>query len=72
MSVLKIKKDNGSWEEISGFASNSDNKLPTVTIDNNDNVLQVVNGEWKVLSLENSTIANYIDEYIADALGGSY
>lgn len=46
--------------------------LPDVTTDHNNNILQVVNGEWKVLSLAESTIANYIDEYIADALGGSY
>ena len=53
-------------------ASSGGSGLPDVTTDHNNNILQVVNGAWTVTSLENSTIASYIDEYIANALGGSY
>lgn len=53
-------------------SNGSGSGLPEVTIEHNDNILQVVNGEWTVTSLENSTIASYIDEYIAAALRGEY
>lgn len=46
--------------------------LPTVTTDDNDKILQVVNGEWSVISIVDSAVKTYIDNYIDEALGGDY
>jgi dihydroxyacid dehydratase/phosphogluconate dehydratase len=35
-------------------------------------LLQVVDGAWVAVSIENSSIKTYIDDYINEALGGDY
>lgn len=46
--------------------------LPEVTTDDNDKILQVVNGVWTVVALADSAVATYVDDYINEALGGEY
>jgi hypothetical protein len=46
--------------------------LPTVTVEDDGKILQVVNGAWAKTALADSAIATYIDNYINDALGGDY
>ena len=46
--------------------------LPEVTADDNDKLLQVVDGTWQTVALADSAIADYIDNYINEALGGEY
>jgi hypothetical protein len=46
--------------------------LPDVTTSDNDKILQVVDGEWKVLAVKDSSVKTYVDEYISSALGGDY
>ncbi|MBE6661619.1 MAG: hypothetical protein E7605_09505 [Ruminococcaceae bacterium] len=45
---------------------------PNVTEDDNDKMLQVVDGVWTVVSVADSSIKTYIDDYINEALGGDY
>ena len=46
--------------------------IPAVTAADNGKVLQVVNGSLAAVSLEGSSIATYIDDYIGSALEGDY
>lgn len=46
--------------------------LPEVSSEDNGSILQVVNGSWSVLTLKNSAVKTYIDDYINEALGGEY
>ena len=46
--------------------------VPAVTADDNDKLIQVVNGEYTLVTVENSSIKTYIDNYINEALGGDY
>ena len=46
--------------------------LPEVTTDDNDKIIQVVDGAYQVVALENSAVKTYIDNYINEALGGEY
>lgn len=46
--------------------------LPEVTTDDNDKIIQVVDGAYQVVTLENSVVKTYIDNYIDEALGGEY
>lgn len=46
--------------------------LPDVAHPDNDKILQVVDGEWTAVNLEDSAIKTYIDDYINEALGGDY
>lgn len=46
--------------------------LPTVTTEDNDKILQVVNGKFEKVSLADSAVKTYIDEYINSALEGEY
>lgn len=74
MPILKIKT-NGIWKEITGFSPNSDdngNGLPVVTLEDNNKILQVINGAWDVINIKDSAIAVYIDDYISSALEGDY
>lgn len=44
----------------------------TASAEQNGMILQVVDGSWRAVAVENSSVASYIDQYIADALGGDY
>lgn len=46
--------------------------LNPVTADDNDKIMQVVDGVPQFVALEESAIKNYIDNYINEALGGDY
>lgn len=66
--------DGSIWvdiDEISGGTLLS-GSVPSVTVDDNDKMLQVVNGEYALVTIENSSIKTYIDNYINEALGGDY
>lgn len=46
--------------------------VPSVTTADNGKLMQVVSGKLAVVNLENSSVKTYIDNYIAEALGGEY
>lgn len=46
--------------------------LPVVSPADNGKILQVANGAWSAVALENSAVKTYIDDYINEALGGDY
>ena len=50
----------------------SGSSLPEVSTDDNGKLLQVVDGVWTPVTVENSAIKTYIDSYIDEALGGDY
>lgn len=52
--------------------ANEGGGLPKVTEEDNDKILQVVNGVWTAVSLAGSAVGTYIDEYINSALEGDY
>jgi hypothetical protein len=70
-----VDAPNGSiWvdiDEISGGTLLS-GSVPSVTTADNEKMLQVVNGEYALVTVENSSIKTYIDNYINEALGGEY
>lgn len=45
---------------------------PAVTSADNGKVLQVVDGVWTAVTVADSAIKTYVDEYISEALGGEY
>lgn len=45
---------------------------PAVTAADNGKVLQVVDGVWTAVTVADSTIKTYVDEYISSALEGEY
>lgn len=49
-----------------------DDKLPDATADDNDKILQVVNGEYSFIAVKDSAVAAFIDNYIGEVLGGEY
>ena len=42
------------------------------TTEDNDKILCVVNGEWTAVTIADSPVKTYIDDYINEALGGDY
>lgn len=46
--------------------------LPFVTGANNGQIMQVVNGTWTSVSVAESTVKTYVDEYLSAALEGDY
>ena len=48
------------------------NVLPPVSEEDNGKILQVVNGAWTLVTLADSEVKTYVDEYINSALEGSY
>ena len=46
--------------------------LPGVSESDNGKILQVSGGKWQAAEIAGSAVATYIDEYIAEALGGDY
>lgn len=48
------------------------NALPEVTTDDNDKILCVKEGAWSAVTVAESPIKTYIDNYINEALGGDY
>lgn len=46
--------------------------LPDVTGEDNDKILQVVDGVWTVVAVGDSAVKTYVDEYISSALEGDY
>lgn len=63
--ILKVV--NGKWAIVE-----QDKDVPIVSGVDNGKIMQVVDGAWNAVSLANSTVKTYIDEYIAAALGGDY
>lgn len=47
-------------------------EMPVVTEEDNGKIMQVVDGALEVISLEESAVKTYIDDYISEALGGDY
>jgi len=54
------------------LASLEDVFPPGVTEDDDGKILQVVDGVWSAVTVANSSIGKYIDDYISEALGGDY
>lgn len=46
--------------------------IPTPITDDNDKILQVINGEYTLVSVKDSAVATFVDDYINEALGGEY
>lgn len=46
--------------------------LPAITAEDEDKMIQIVDGRYTLVSIKESSIATYIDEYINEALGGDY
>lgn len=67
VSDEQIKKCVGEYIE-----ENPDVCLPEVTEEDKDKILQVVDGSWKKVSVADSAVKNYIDDYINSALEGEY
>lgn len=63
--LIKIYQKNSSTT-VSGGG------LPDVTTSDNGKILQVVNGEWVAISIEESSIKTYLDEYIRSVLESDY
>lgn len=66
---------NGSiWIDIDaeGEGSFTTGTVPSATVDDNDKIIQVVNGAYTLLTIEQSAIKTYIDNYINEALGGEF
>lgn len=65
MDAVDIEMPDGTrLSEYNGF--------PGVTEADNGKIPQVVNGEIVLVSVKDSDIATYIDEYISSALEGEY
>ena len=69
--------ENGSvWIDTSVDGENnigaSISGIPTITATDEDKMIQVVGGKYTLVSIKESSIATYIDEYINEALGGDY
>lgn len=46
--------------------------FPSVTADDNNKIMQVVNGAWEKVAVKDSYVATFVDEYISSALEGDY
>lgn len=46
--------------------------FPAVTADDNNKILQVVNGSWAKVEVKDSYVATFVDDYISSALEGDY
>lgn len=67
--------DNGKVLKVSGGAwavATPDKEVPEVTNTDNGKIMEVVGGELKVVSIADSSVKTYIDDYISSALGGDY
>lgn len=58
--------------EIERNGAGGDTELPEVTEDDNDKLMQVVNGVWTPVAVSDSAIKTYVEDYINTALGGDY
>lgn len=65
MKTLKFPGETEPWNLRDG-------RIPDVTADDNDKIMQVVGGAFVLVSLADSAVKTYIDEYINTALGGEY
>lgn len=63
---------NLSIDQTSITANAICNNLPVPTTADNGKVLQVVDGAWKAVAVEDSAVATFVDDYINEALGGDY
>lgn len=61
-------------QEIAGeiMQAAGDLLLPPVTGDDNNQILQIVNGVWVKVAVKDSSVATFIDDYISSALEGDY
>ena len=48
------------------------NDLPKVTAADNNKIIQVVDGKWTVVNIENSAVSTFIDNLVNQVLGGEY
>lgn len=67
--------DNGKVLKVLGGAwavATPDKEVPEVTTADNGKIMEVVGGKYKAVSLADSSVKTYIDEYISSALGGDY
>lgn len=65
--------ENGNWwigETDTGVPASA--SMPEVTEEDNDKILQVVNGAWAAVAVADSAVKTYVDDYISEALGGEY
>jgi hypothetical protein len=69
---IALGKVSALEKRIESLEENPGSGLPAVTTADNNKILQVVNGAWVVVALENSAVKTYIDDYINEALGGEY
>ena len=46
--------------------------FPAVTDDDNNKIMQVVNGAWAKVEVKDSYVATFVDDYISSALEGDY
>lgn len=78
MQVLVSDDDGDKWYVIQRdgtllpVGSGDAPELPTVTETANGEILQVVNGVWTAVTVSESSVKTYIDEYIGSALEGDY
>lgn len=49
-----------------------DSRVPAVSYQEEQRILEVVGGKWTAVSISQSSVKKYIDNYIAEALGGEY
>lgn len=47
-------------------------RLPAVTESHNNQIMQVVNGVWTAVPIDDSAVKTFVDEYISSALEGDY
>jgi hypothetical protein len=66
--------DGAIWVDIDETSGGTllSGSVPSVAVDDDGKMLQVVNGEYALVTIENSSIKTYIDNYINEALGGDY
>lgn len=58
-------------ENLGAMASDAE-ILPAVSSADNNKVMQVVNGVWTAVSVADSSVKTYVEEYIGSALEGDY
>ena len=70
--VVKAVDDNGVPTEWEAADMVSGNFLPDVTSEDNDKIIQVVDGIWTAVNVADSAVATFVNNYINTALGGDY
>ena len=48
------------------------NGLPKVTTADDNKIIQVVDGKWAVVDVENSAVSAHINNLVNEVLGGKY